>query len=164
MQIDPSVLLSGFIGLLLAWLARFPVSWLVKRVKKGLPSPAPSTAVEKKWTDLTTDPKEDKSSVILGDFERILFYLVIWCGALEVIAGWFALKVASKWEAWGTTGRLPDSLEGIDPLNYAISRRRWASQRLMSFLVGTITNVLAAFGSVVLAKQILVPLVGRCFQ
>lgn len=163
MQVDLSVLLSGLIGLLLAWLARFPVSWLVKCVKSGIPSPAPSAAVEKKWTDLTTDPKEDKSGAILGDFERALFYLVFWFGAPEVIAGWFALKVASKWEAWGTTGRLPDALEGIDPLDYAISRRRWASQRLMSFLVGTITNVLAAFASVLIAKHVLVPLVGRCF-
>jgi hypothetical protein len=129
MQIDPSVLVSGLTGLLLAWLARFPVSCLVKRVKEGIPSPAPSAAVEKKWADLTADPKEDTSGAILGDFERILFYLVIWFGALEVIAGWFALKVASKWEAWGTTGRLPDALGGIDPLDYAISRRRWASQR-----------------------------------
>lgn len=164
MQVDLSVLLSGLIGLLLAWLARFPVSWLVKRVKNGIPSPAPSVAVEEKWADLTTDPKEDKSGAILGDFERTLFYLVFWLNAPEVIAGWFALKVASKWEVWGTTGRLPDALEGIDPLDYAISRRRWASQRLMSFLVGTITNVLAAFASVVIAKHVLVPLVGRCFQ
>lgn len=164
MQIDHLVLLSGFVGLLLVWLARFPIGQLLKRVKKGIPSPAPSTSVEKKWTDLTTDPKEDKSGAILGDFERILFYLVIWSGTWEVIAGWFALKVASKWEAWGTTGRLPDSLEGIDPLDYAIARRRLASQRLMSFLIGTITNVFVAFGAVVFAKKILLPLIGWCFQ
>lgn len=133
-----------------------------KACQEGLPLSAPSAAIEKKWADLTTDPKEDKSGAILGDLERVLFYLAFWLDAQEIIAGWFALKVASKWEAWGTTGRLPEALEGIDALNYAISRRRWASQRLMSFLVGTITNVLAAFGGFVIAKHIAVPLLNRC--
>lgn len=163
MQIDLSMLLGGFIGLVLTWLARFPVGWLVERVKKGIPLPAPSAAIEKEWTDLTKDPEEDKSGAILGDLERVLFYLAFWLGAQEIIAGWFALKVASKWEAWGTTGRLPDALNGIDALNYTISRRRWASQRHMSFLVGTITNVLAAFGGFVIAEHLVVPLLKGCF-
>lgn len=113
MQIDLSMLIGGFIGLLLVWLARFLVGWLVKRVKKGIPLPPPSAAIEKKWADLTADTKEDKSGAILGDLERVLFYLAFWLGAQEIIAGWFALKVASKWEAWGTTGRLPEALEGM---------------------------------------------------
>ncbi len=160
MQIELSALIAGFIGLLLAWV--FPVGWLVQRVKKGIALPPPSDALKEKWTALTTDPDEDNSGAILGKLELVLFYLAFWMAAQEIIAGWFALKVASKWEAWGTTGRLPESLDGVDDLSYMISRRRWASQRLMSFLVGTIANVLAAFGGFIIAKNVVAPLLS-CF-
>lgn len=163
MEHDLSLWLSGAIGLALVWVARFLVGCIVDRVKKGIPVPSPSTAIESKWSELTNDPEEDKSGKTLGDLERVFFYLAFWLGAEEIIAGWFALKVASKWEAWGTTGRLPESLEGTDAIDYAISRRRWASQRLMSFLVGTISNVLVAFVAAGLAKQVLPPFFERCF-
>lgn len=163
MEFELSSWIGGAIGLVLVWLSRFLVAWFVDRVKKGIPVPAPSATIETKWADLINDPKQDKSGRILGDLERTFYYLAFWLGAEEIIAGWFALKVASKWEAWGTTGRLPESLEGVDPVDYAISRRRWASQRLMSFLVGTIFNVLAAFAGVLMAKHLLLPFLARCF-
>lgn len=162
MEFDLSLWLGGAIGLGLVWLSRFLVGRLVNRVKEGIPVPAPSATIESKWIELTKDPEQDKSGKTLGDLERTFFYLAFWLGAEEIIAGWLALKVASKWEAWGTTGRLPESLDGIDPVDYAISRRRWASQRLMSFLVGTISNVLAAFGGVAIAKHLLAPFLGLC--
>lgn len=163
MELSASVLLSGLIGFVLVWLSRFPVESLIDRIKNGIPLPAPSATIEKKWTDLTTDPESDRSGKTLGDLERAFFYLAFLMAAQEIIAGWFALKVASKWEAWGTTGKLPETLDGIDPLDYAISRRRWASRRLMSFLVGTVANVFVAFSGFIIVKHALVPLLGRCF-
>lgn len=162
--------IAATVGLLLALAARLPVEKLVKNVKSKMPIPPPSRELESKWKELTADrdktnpDKEDDSGAILGDLERTLFYVAFWLGANEIIAGWFALKVAAKWEAWGTTGRLPDSLGSpIDEIDYLISRRRWASQRLMSFLIGTLANVLAALGSFIIAKHAVAPTIQTWF-
>lgn len=167
MSTESPVLIAALLGLILAWVARFPVDWLVRRVKGGIPVPAPSDSdsIKEKWKLLTVDPDTDRSGALLGDFERVLFYLAFWLSAHELIAGWFALKVAAKWEAWGTTGRLPESLDdGIDKLSYLISRRRWASQRLMSFLVGTLANVIAALASFIVTDRVLKPLFQQCLS
>jgi hypothetical protein len=147
---------TGFplLGLVLTSLSRFVVAALVRRVKSGIPLPAPKTEMAESWKTLTTEPEKDKSGELLGDLERTLFFFAFWLSSWEVVAAWFALKVASKWEAWSTTGALPESLPNVDPFMYLFARRRWASQRLMSFLVGTLANVLFAFVSVLLAKHL----------
>jgi len=153
-NVDWNILAAPLIGLGLAWLARFPISRLVRSVKSGIPLSAPSNDLAGKWEDLVTDPKSDKSGAVLGDLERILFFLAFWLASWEVVAAWLAFKVAAKWEAWSTTGALPDSLPNTDPLAYLVARRRWASQRLMSFLVGTLANVLVAFVCVLIGKHL----------
>lgn len=164
MELEPAVVAAGFVGLLLTLAAGFLVGKLVKSIKKGIAVPPPAEAMKERWTALTTDPEKDKSGSLLGDLERVLFYLAFWLAGHELIAGWLALKVAAKWESWGATGRLPESLSGANDLDYLISRRRWASQRLMSFLVGTIANVLASFAAFALAKHVVAPLLKSCIQ
>jgi hypothetical protein len=138
------------LGLVLAavgicWLFRGPIDALVASVKAGIPLPPPAPQFAEHWKLLTCDPG-DRSGRILGDLERAFFVLAFWFSADEAVAAWFAFKVAAKWEAWHSVGKLPDELQGVDHLSYMVSRRRWASQRLMSFLVGSLANVLVALG------------------
>ena len=153
-DVDWKIFAALLIGLGLVYLARIPVSCLVCHVKARAPLPPPSSELAEKWKELTTDPTSDKSGSVLGDLERFLFFIAFWLVSWEVIAAWLAFKVAAKWEAWSTTGALPQSLPNADPLGYLIARRRWASQRLMSFLVGTLANVLAAFVCVLIGRHI----------
>jgi hypothetical protein len=153
-NVDWNALVAPLIGLALVWLARFLVSPLVQSVKEGIPLPPPSAEASETWKDLVTDPKSDKSGAVLGDLERILFFIAFWLSSLEIVVAWLAFKVAAKWEAWSTTGALPDSLPGADPLPYLVARRRWSSQRLMSFLVGTLANVLVSFACVLIGKHL----------
>ncbi|WP_039801238.1 hypothetical protein [Azotobacter chroococcum] len=158
------VLLAALIGLALSWLSRFGIAELVTRVKANIPVPVPSESLQSAWKELTTDPGSDKSGAWLGDLERTLLFLSFWFSAYEVVAAWFAFKVAAKWEAWSNTGALPPSLPDVDDVRYLISRRCWASQRLMSFLVGTLANVLAAYVSMLAAKHAMLPFLQWCFS
>ena len=158
------LLAAALLGLGLTWFAGFAVGELVKRVKDNIPVPPPSEALRESWRHLTGDPKSDKSGAWLGDMERVLFFLSFWFSAQEVVAAWLAFKVAAKWEAWSNVGALPPSLTGTEELPYLIARRRWASQRLMSFLVGALANVLVAFASAAAAKHVFFPLIQRCLS
>ena len=56
-----------------------------------------------------------------------------------------AFKVASKWNAWTNIIAVPKELPGLDPLEYLAARRKWGSRVLVTFLVGTLANVLAGY-------------------
>ena len=151
---DWKITAPALVGLGLSLLARFPVSLLIRRVKDGIPPISPSLEMKEKWAALTADPESDKSGRVLGDLERALFFLAFWYTSWELVAAWLAFKVAAKWEAWSTTGALPEALPNTDPLSYLIARRAWASQRLMAFLIGTLANVLVAFVCVLVGKHL----------
>jgi hypothetical protein len=89
---------------------------------------------------------------LLGVFERILFFSAIWLHSLEVVGGWLAFKVASKWAIYEHIIAFPQSLVGVNDVDYLIARRQWAAQRLMRFLIGTIANVLLAFSGVLFGQ------------
>lgn len=155
------VLTAALIGLIVCYLSRLIVGCLVDRVKSGITVPPPSEALKADWEELTSD-QNDKSGAWLGDLERITFFFAFWFSAYAVVVAWFAFKVAAKWEAWGNIVALPGALDGTDQIRYLISRRRWASQRLMSFLIGALANVLVAFATVVAAKHLVLPLIRSC--
>ena len=116
------------------------------------PPAPPSEALTQKWDTLTKDADVAKGGWWLGHFERLLFFAAAWLGSHEIIAGWLAFKVASKWAVWSSIISVPDKLTGVDELDYLIARHRWGSQRLMSFLVGTIANVLVAFAGMLIGR------------
>src|SRR5229473_2778278 len=45
---------------------------------------------------------------IVGTLERLFFFGALWQGAYSVIAGFLALKVASKWASWQHIVKVPD--------------------------------------------------------
>jgi hypothetical protein len=65
-ELELSSWIGGAIGLVLVWLSRFLVAWLVDRVKKGIPVPAPSATIETKWADLTNDRNKIRVGRRLG--------------------------------------------------------------------------------------------------
>jgi len=115
---------------------------LLQHVKKSYSLQPPSEPLREKWAALT---QGDNAGALLGHLERIALFVAFWFDASAIVAAWLAFKVASKWNAWSNVISVPKAIPGIDELDYLIARRRWGSQVLMSFLIGTLFNVLVAF-------------------
>ena len=118
----------------------------MERVGREIPLPPPSSSSERQraqWEELTLG---NEGGVLIGWIERFMFFGALWLGAgAELLIGaWLAFKVASKWNAWTNVTEVPQKLEGLDDLDFLIARRRWASNVLTTFLVGTGFNILVA--------------------
>lgn len=87
---------------------------LVKYVKQLASIPPPGEALAQKWNRLTKDADVVKGGWWLGHFERLLFFGAVWPESYEIIAGWLAFKVASKWEVWSSIISVPEKLTGVD--------------------------------------------------
>ncbi len=133
----------ALIGITVTLSLQIGVGGLVQWTKNVIPLTPPNDSMAEKWKTLTGDTSEPGS--LLGKLECILFFGAAWSNSYELIAGWLAFKVASKWEAWSTITAVPLELKGAEDLDYLIARRRWGDQRLMTFLIGTLGNVVAAF-------------------
>ena len=80
--------------------------------------------------------------------ESLLIYLsliVFDQNAAVIIGGYFAFKVASKWQSWHDIIQFPPKLEHVPDIDYFIARRRFGSILFVRFLLGTLTNVLIGF-------------------
>ena len=101
------------------------------------------------WDSITNDKKIEEPGKWLGAFERVLIFFSVWIQEYEIIAGWFAFKVASKWQVWSNIIKVPESMtESKDTrmmLSYLRARRAWGARLLSRFLIGTITNILIGF-------------------
>ncbi len=79
----------------------------------------------------------------LGVLERILSFVAFYVSAPILIAGWFAFKVASKWQVWSHIVQVPKKLgDSEEDLSSLTARYRWSSVLLMRFLIGTLSNVM----------------------
>jgi hypothetical protein len=105
------------------------------------------------WDELTTHL--NPAGNWIGYFERLIFFVVMIKGGdpWAAIGVWLVFKVAAKWEAWHHMGFVPDEIENVLPLKLALARRRWAAQGYATFLVGTVSNLILAFGGVVIATR-----------
>jgi len=112
---------------------------LLAYVKRSYVLSPPNDTLKEKWGALT---QGDRAGVVLGYLERLVFFLAFWLDASAVVATWLAFKVASKWNVWSNVISVPKTITGVDDLDYLIARRRWGSQVLMTFLIGTLFNVL----------------------
>ena len=130
------------IGLLTVFLLGLTVGPLVKHVQTIIPLHAPNEALKEKWMLLT---EGNEGGWVLGNLERLLFLGAFWIQSPAVIAAWLAFKVATKWNAWSNVISVPKALPSVDEVEYLIARRRWGSQLLTTFLVGTLSNVIIGF-------------------
>jgi len=138
------------IGLLTIYVLGFGVGPLLKHVQRSAPLPAPNETLKGKWVTLTSG---DEGGKVLGKLERLAFFAAFWIDAPIFVGAWLAFKVASKWNAWSNVISVPKTISGIDELDYLISRRRWGSQVLMTFLIGTLSNIVIGFLGVVVGRH-----------
>ena len=139
------------IGLITIFVLGLGVGRLLKSVQKKIPLTPPNEETKQKWGELTAG---NEGGRILGNLERLLFFGAFWIDAPSVVAAWLAFKVASKWNAWTNIISVPKTLSGTNELEYLVARRRWGSQLLITFLVGTLSNVIIGFLGVVVGREV----------
>lgn len=138
------------VGFLVTFLIGLGVRPLLEYAKKTMSLPPPSAALASEWKKVVSG---NEGGRVLGHLERLLFFGAFYVNAEAVVAGWLAFKVASKWNAWTNVVTVPKEIAGIDPIEFLIARRSWASHVLMTFLVGTLANVIAGYLGVVVARH-----------
>lgn len=143
------ILWQVLIGLLTVYVLGLGVGPLIKYAQQTEPLSAPTEALKEKWAALTSG---DEGGKILGKLERLAFFGAFWIDAPIFVGAWLAFKVASKWNAWSNVISVPKKISGIDELDYVIARRRWGSQVLMTFLIGTLSNIIIGFVGVVVGR------------
>lgn len=169
-------LLEAITGLIVTILLGECVKHLVECVKKDNSIEAPQGFPQEGWEQLTSEGKSKtetchrclltrikkwisdafcphEKGAILGLLERIVFFGAMWVGKHEVIAGWLAFKVASKWAIFNYIIKFPDELEGVSKISYLVARRKLGSLRMMTFLIGTLANVVAAGCGLLVGKN-----------
>jgi len=142
------IAITAVVGLALVSMAGLLVGHLLKWATKKVPLTPPHPDMATSWQDLTGG---DEGGAVIGWLERTTFFLAFWLqggiAGAAIVAAWLTFKLGSKWQAWTQTTALPETLDGVEPLDYLVARRRWGSHVLVTFLVGTLTNVI--FGLVV---------------
>ena len=133
-----SRLVCGLVVTLVLGLFVKPVVIYARTLSVLIP-PDPRLADE--WQRIT---EGDEGGSVLGPLERVLFFGSLWTQAYLLVGIWLAFKVATKWNAWSDVIAVPGELEGVDPLDYLTARRRWGSNMLMTSLIGTLSNIVAA--------------------
>lgn len=107
--------------------------------KRGMSLRPPNERLKQQWELLAN---ANEGGALLGWLERFIFFGALSANASLLIGAWLAFKVASKWQAWSGVISVPNSIEGLDPMDYLLASRSWGSHLLMTFLVGTAYNVL----------------------
>lgn len=139
------------IGLLAMLILGLGVKPLMDYAKRSMHLPPPSARLKAQWVALT---KGNEGGRVLGYLERFLFFGAFWAEAQIVVGAWLAFKVASKWNAWSNIVAVPQAIEGLDPIDYLIARRSWGSHLLMTFLIGTLSNLIIGFLAVEIGRAL----------
>lgn len=94
------------------------------------------------WKDLFT---VTRGGGVIGGMESVLYLLAFVLLHPELIIAWLAFKVAGQFQVWGTIIKVPETIEGEDPLNFLRARKRWGDRKFQRFLLGTGFSLLNAF-------------------
>ena len=103
----------------------------------------PPKGIEKAKWEWAFRISNKKAIVIFGWLEAILFFISFSIGKPDLIGWWLAFKVASKWETWALILKVPEGIDGVDPIEYVGAKNRVASNLLQRWLIGTIGNIFA---------------------
>jgi hypothetical protein len=141
-------------GLLVVGISRRFLPYFLGRSTRDIVLEPAGVKLPEGWSQLT-EPLTEESGRRLGDLERFVFFGALWMSQPIAIGGWLAFKIASKWHAWSSIIRMPDSLgEGVDPVGFLRARLAWSSLILTRSLVGTLFNIAAAVAAVGIGRLI----------
>ncbi len=152
--------LAYLVGLAVSILLGFPIGWILEYVSNDISDKNPpygrdpKTFDAKDWQKKVKPP--ERGGVVLGYFERTLYYFLFLLKAYFVIIAWLAFKVASKWEVWQNITQVPSEIKHGENYDFTIwDRRAWSSIVLQRFNIGTLANILAGLIGVFVTYLIL---------
>jgi hypothetical protein len=109
--------------------------------RMGLDSSKLPDGIPQEIWDAVQPVSADVGGKWIGSIERFVSSIAAWLVVYEILAGWFAFKVASKWETWSNVVKVPDSLDGKTDITYLKARRILSSHLYARFLLGSGINV-----------------------
>lgn len=154
-----SDILYGVLAGIVVLILEIPITHIIDKITEGTKVIRPSGFNSKQWEQLVgySDDNGKNGSILIGRLERILFFVSLLLNFPQLILAWFAFKVASKWETWNNLIKVPQSLRGVKPQEYLVSRNRWGTKTYQRLLIGMLLNLLSAFigiGAFFLLKEL----------
>jgi hypothetical protein len=140
---NPWPFIIGFFVAELPGCPCFGVKQILNWVSKEIDDEPQDGIGSKEWKKMIT-PVSKNGPKLLGWLERILFYIAIVSSYPQLILGWLAFKVASKWEILQNMVKVP-GVKATDSKLGIAGRRAWGDRVLQRFLIGTLVNILAGF-------------------
>lgn len=80
---------------------------------------------------------------LLGRFERLVFFGLLWVGGGIILLGWLVFKAASSWQVWRGAAELPPDLEA-EKLDLWRARQEYGRLMLNGVLLDTMYNLFCA--------------------
>ena len=144
--------MEGFLGIATGIVIATALGFGVNRLlSAAAPQPArPEQIPAEVWTQIVLRTPGGKW---IGALERYLSLAAFWTENPSLIAGWFAFKVAAKWEVWRHIVQVPSALEGIPPIEWYGIRSVLGSWVLTRFWLGTLVNVLIGLAAAYLGSH-----------
>jgi hypothetical protein len=124
--------MENFIEAIVAIVITIVLGLSVRCIVEGaVPKPIrPTPMDEETWNGITEPVQAGKW---IGFFERLLLLMSFWTSQYTIVAGWFAFKVAAKWEAWANIIKLPATIDSIPELTWYRAKKQFGSWLLSRF-------------------------------
>ena len=149
--------MAHFLAVLAALLiANLPALVVHPLFRQATHKPPPPRGVDAElWKQIV-----DRTSAgwLIGLLERNLALAALWIGKETLIAGWFAFKLASKWEVFRDIVKVPESVDGLTTLEWFGARSQLGSWLLARFWIGTLTNLLLGLIGALVGLSLVGPL------
>lgn len=139
----PDEFVAIVLGLIVTlWLGLF-VPALIGLVKESMPALEPPDELHREpWGNLIAG---HEGGEWIGYLERFAFFGALVAGMPEFVPAWLVFKVGAKWQAWQHVNAVAGKMSTVGEWDWLVARRRWGSQLLATFLVGTLANILVGF-------------------
>jgi len=134
--------LAFVLALAMLMLLELPISAILHALGQDDEIPPPRGANREIWRQIS-NVQRPRGGVWIGRVERLLFFISI-PFASAITVGWLGFKVASKWETWTNLYKVPDTIRGINQLDFLRARMDLGSRTYQRFLVGTSANLIAS--------------------
>ena len=132
---------SFLVGIIVAQLFVCLVSSLIRYVSSEIDENPQDDVGKEAWVSIIS-PVGKRGGFWIGTLERFFFFIAVILLSPELIFGWLAFKVASKWEVWSNIVKVPPEKN----MRLTVTgRRAWGDGVLQRFLIGTLGNILSGF-------------------